>query len=204
MNETDHATELLLLSRDGAPRAADELYQLAYTRLRSIASAQLRREREGHTLSTTDLVHEAYLKLFNQTRCDWQSRAHFLAIAATAMRRILVDHARRRSRRKHGGHWRQEPLTTGIAGGAPQTDAWILALHDALERLAQSHPEKARLVEMRYFAGLTEEESASALGLSRRTAARQWAYARAWLHRELTSRDEPTPPAGVPSRHVGS
>ena len=169
----------------GDPGAHDEAFPLVYDELRRLARRQLRREADGHTLSTTALVHEAYLRLADQTRGRWQDRAHFLAIAATAMRRILVDHARRHHAAKRGGAARRVPLER-IEDLATDDRAEILvALDAALARLASLDPRQARVVECRFFGGLTEEETAEALGVGLRTVKRDWAKARSWLYQEL-------------------
>jgi len=155
--------------------------------LRRIAAGYLRRERDGHTLQPTALVNEAYMRLVDQRDVTWQNRAHFLGIAAQVMRRILVDHARARLTAKRGGGVAPITLAGAAHGGAQETDdVDLLALHDALERLAALDPEQARLVELRYFGGLTIEETAEALGVSPATVKREWALARAWLRRELS------------------
>lgn len=190
MTDVEHTTDLLLRIGAGSPEAVDQLFPLVYDQLQVMARDLLRRERADHTLRTTDLLHEAYLRMVNQTRCAWQSRAHFMAVASRAMRRILVDHARRRGRKRHGGGWSRTALPTEFLIGAPETDDLILSVHEALDRLEERHPEKARLVEMRFFAGLTHDECASVLGISPRTAARHWEYAQAWLYRHITESHE--------------
>jgi RNA polymerase sigma factor (TIGR02999 family) len=168
------------------PRAAAELLPLVYDELRALAARRLAGEKPGHTLPPTALVHEAYLRLVggNPSR-PYRGRAHFYAAAATAMRRILVDAARRKLTRKRGGGPAREPLD-GLA--APEPDRELVALDEALGRLAAADPVKARLVELRYFAGLTGEQAAEALGISPTTADRYWAYARAWLQTEVRDR----------------
>ncbi|HEX2640099.1 MAG TPA: ECF-type sigma factor, partial [Pyrinomonadaceae bacterium] len=150
------------------------------------AAAYLRRERPNHTLQTTALVHEAYLKLIDQKQVEWKSRGHFFALAAQAMRRILVDHAKSRHREKRGGPNENVPLEDELLAVAEETNIDVIALDEALSRLAKFDPQQERIVEMRYFAGLSLDETAAALGISRATAARDWAVAKAWLHRELT------------------
>ena len=180
-------TQLLLAWGAGDQAAGDRLLAAVYTELRRQAARAMRRESSEHTLQTTALVHEAYLRLVDQRRVVWQNRAHFFGVAAQLMRRILVDHARERRAAKRGGGAR--PLTLGDVddAAAPAADAGadVLALHEALERLAALDPEQARLVELRYFAGLSIEETAEALGVSPATVKREWAIARAWLRREL-------------------
>jgi RNA polymerase sigma factor (TIGR02999 family) len=159
-----------------------------YAALRVQAARALRGEAEGHTLSTTALVHETYLRLVDQARVRVESRSHFYGIAARLMRQILVDHARSRGAVKRGGHAGEavRVVTLGEAVAATTDPAWeVLAVHEALERLAMLDPAQARLVELRYFAGLTIAETAAALGVSPATANRQWVAASAWLRREL-------------------
>jgi RNA polymerase sigma factor (TIGR02999 family) len=182
-------TEALCAWRNGAPDAMDRLAPLVYEHLKRIARRQLRAEPAGHTLSTTALVHEAYLKLVNQTRAEWQDRGHFFAVASGAMRRILVDYARRyRAARRGGGDdgapVRPVPLDDTDIPVAERADA-LVALDEALERLSRLDERQARVVECRFFGGLTEEETAAALGISQRTVAREWVTARGWLHQEL-------------------
>lgn len=178
-------TELLQEWSDGKREAVDELLPLVYGELRSRASAYLRRERANHTLQTTALVHEAYLRLVDQ-RVPWRNRGHFFAIAAQAMRRILVDYARVRHRVKRGGVNEDLSLEETLLATVDESGTDIAALDEALSRLALFDPQQERLVELRYFAGLSLEESAEALQISRATAAREWQIAKAWLHRELT------------------
>ncbi|MFN8546427.1 MAG: ECF-type sigma factor [Candidatus Eisenbacteria bacterium] len=187
MTRNDDATETLLRASSGSPGAAEELFELVYAELHDRAHRLLQREPRDLTLRTTDLLHEAYLKMIQQSRCEWRSRAHFLSVAARAMRRILVDHARRRGRQKRGGEWSRTALPTDMLVGAEETDALTLAVHEALEEFQEVQPEKARLVEMRFFGGLTHDEAALVLGISPRTAARHWEYAQAWLYRRISS-----------------
>lgn len=167
------------------PQAAAQLLPLVYDELRRLAAHRLQGENPGHTLQATALVHEVYLRLTDtQTQRCWDSRAHFFAAAAEAMRRILIDRARTKgSQRRGGGRQRQGLDEVEIAAPDPALD--ILALNEALQRLEQIDPRKAELVKLRYFAGLTIPEAAEALGISSTTADRYWAYARAWLHAEL-------------------
>lgn len=177
-------TELLLALTHGNREALNELVPLVYDELRAIARRRLRHERPGHTLNTTGLVHEAYLKLIQLDRVQWQSRAHFLAIAAQAMRNILVSHARSRKRIKRGGgapHASLEEAADMAAGDVEQ----ILALDAALGRLAVLNPRHARVVECRFFGGMTLEETAEVLEVSHGTAKRDWSLLRRWLGREL-------------------
>jgi len=182
-------TEALYALRNGAPDAMDRLVPLVYEQLRRIAHLHLRAEPVGHTFSTTALVHEAYLKLVDQTRADWQDRGHFFAVASGAMRRILVDYARRyRAARRGGGDdgapARPVSLDDAEIALAERADA-LVALDEALERLGEFDERQARVVECRFFGGLTEEETAAALGVSQRTVAREWVTARGWLYQEL-------------------
>ena len=183
-NARSRVTHILqsLNSADAPQHAA--LVAIVYDELRSIAQRQLRNERPGHTLQPTALVNEAYLRLFDPTANGWESRAHFFGVAARAMRRVLVDHARKRDAAKRGGELQRVTLVTDIAeAGKSETD--LLDLHLALEKLAQNDEALARLVELRFFTGLTLDEAADTLGVSRRKAANDWATARLWLQREL-------------------
>lgn len=177
-------TDLLLRAHDGDPAAVSAIFPLIYEDLRHLAHRQLSREGPGHTLSTTALVHEAYLRLIDQNRVQWQSRAHFLAIAATAMRRILIDRARRHLADKRGGQLNRVPLETVDLGAEDRADV-LVALDEALERLKALNHRQARIVECRFFGGLTEEETAEALGVGLRTVKRDWAKARSWLYQEI-------------------
>jgi RNA polymerase sigma factor (TIGR02999 family) len=179
-------TQMLREWGEGRSEALDELLPHIYNELHRQAAAYLRRERPNHTLQTTALVHEAYLKLIDQKQVEWKSRGHFFALAAQAMRRILVDHAKSRHREKRGGPNENVPLEDELLAVAEETNIDVIALDEALSRLAKFDPQQERIVEMRYFAGLSLDETAAALGISRATAARDWAVAKAWLHRELT------------------
>src|SRR5262245_10521666 len=178
-------TRILSAIEQGDPRASEELLPLVYGELRRLAKQRLAREKPGQTLQATALVHEAFLRLVEgEAASRWESRGHFFAAAAEAMRRILVDHARRKRARKHGGRWaRQELDDVEIAAPAPSED--LLALDEALAKLEANDPVKAQLVKLRYFAGLSEEDAARALGVSRATVQRHWRYAKAWLLDEL-------------------
>ena len=182
-------TALLRAWGSGDTRASDELARLVYEQLRRQARRALRREAEGHTLQPTALVHEAWMRLDGQHNASWQSRTQFFAVAAQMMRRILVDHARTRRTLKRGSAPAQITLgALDLDGAASEADGDpidLLALDDALARLAALDPQKARLVELRYFAGLSIPESAAALGVSAATVGREWAVARMWLRREL-------------------
>jgi RNA polymerase sigma-70 factor, ECF subfamily len=181
-------TRLLADLSGGHTGALERLLPLVYDELKQLAASQLRRERDEHTLGPTALVHEAFFRLVDQRSVSWQGRAHFFGVAAQAMRRILVDHARRRSAAKRG---RQHQVTLDSeAAGADEAPAdEVLAVDEALERLAAVDPRQAKLVELRYFAGFSIEEAAELLEISPATAKRDWTFARAWLQRELTSRD---------------
>ena len=177
-------TELLQAWRGGDPSALDRLIPVVYDELRHIAAGLLRRERSGHTLQPTALVHEVYVRLLGQGRSDLEGRAHFLSVAAHMMRRILVDHARARVRQKRGGEATRVDLRPGDAAAAPRS-VDLLALDLALDRLQAEDERKARVVELRYFGGLTTEETAQVLETSPATVKRDWAFAQAWLAREL-------------------
>lgn len=177
-------TELLHAHRAGQPEAFHRLMPLVYEDLRRIARAHLRRQAPGHTLDTVGLVHEAYMKLVDQTRASWQDRGHFLAVASMAMRQILVDHARARLRLKRGGDAAHEPLDESALAVTAQAEQ-VLHVDLALQKLRQVDPRLERVVECRYFTGLSEAETAQALGVSLRTAQRDWLKARAWLREAL-------------------
>lgn len=177
-------TQLLLRWNSGEESCLDELIPLLEHELRLIAHRQMRKEREGHTLQTTALVNEAYLKLVDQSHANWQNRAQFLGVASGLMRRILVDHARGLCRAKRGGAAGHLPLDEDLVF-SPAKSAALVALDDALEELARLDPRKAKVVEMRYFGGLSVEEAAEALGVHENTIVRDWSLARAWLRREL-------------------
>lgn len=179
-------TQLLLAWGNGDERALEDLMPLVYDELRKVAARHLRRMRPGQTLQTTDLVNEAYLRLIDASQVRWQNRAHFFAVSAQLMRRILVDFARRRQYQKRGGGAQQVSLDEALAI-APERGAELIALDDALGRLAELNARQAQVVELRYFGGLTEEETAEALKVSLRTVQRDWNLARLWLYRELQS-----------------
>jgi RNA polymerase sigma-70 factor (ECF subfamily) len=176
-------TELLLAWSGGEARAEQRLLPLVYAELRVLAASYMRRERAEHTLQPTALVHEAYMRLVDQERVQWRSRAHFFAIAAQMMRRILVDHARRRGAARRGD--RQIVLTDVDAFGA-EVSPDIIAVDEALDALSAVDTEKGRIVEMRFFGGLSNQEIAEVLGVSLVTIARHWRVARAWMYRYLT------------------
>ncbi len=182
MNEV---TRILNAIERGDMKATDELLPIVYEELRLLAAQKLARETPGQTLQATALVHEAYLRLLGDEAPTWTSRGHFFAAAAEAMRRILVENARRKKRLKHGG----DQQRIDLEGAEPAVDGPcddLIALDEALEKLAQRDKVKAELVKLRFFAGLTNEQAAAALGISHNTADRYWAYARSWLHVEIT------------------
>jgi len=166
--------------------AADTLLKLVYDELHRQAHRYLRKERRGHTLQTTGLVHEAYLRLAKQKNVSWESRSHFFAVAATMMRRILIDHAKTKHRLRRGGVLSDLPLENALTVGAGGTDFDLLALDEALDRLADKEVDLARVVELRFFSGLDVVETAEVMGVSESTVKRDWQMAKAWLHRELT------------------
>jgi RNA polymerase sigma factor (TIGR02999 family) len=183
MNEV---TRVLSAMEQGDPQAAEQLLPLVYQELRKLAAQKLAQEKPGQTLQATALVHEAYLRLVGADKDQhWNSRGHFFAAAAEAMRRILVDAARsKRAKKRAGGHRRVEMAVDDLA--ARQHDQKLLDLDEALAKLEQQHPAKAQLVKLRYFAGLSIREAAETLCISTATADRHWAYARAWLQRQMT------------------
>jgi RNA polymerase sigma factor (TIGR02999 family) len=192
-NTSQDITQILREWSDGKREALDELLPLVYDELRRQAARFLRRERPDHTLQTTALIHEAYLKLVNQRDVDWQSRAHFFAVSAQAMRRILVDYARTKHRDKRTKHRDKRggddavklPLEEAARVASEETGVDLLALDEALTRLAEIDEQKARIVELRYFSGLSVEETAAVLRVSTKTVERGWTMAKAWLRREL-------------------
>ena len=183
-------TRILSAIEEGDPHAAEELLPLVYDELRQLAAQKLAHEKPGQTLQATALVHEAYLRLVDVKRAQqWNSRGHFFAAAAEAMRRILIDNARRKRRPKHGGDRQRLELDELVAPpGGPAED--LLALDEALTELARQEPVKSELVKLRYFAGLSLEEAAACLGISPPTAKRYWAVARAWLYAALSGADD--------------
>lgn len=184
-------TQLLIAWGEGRPDALERLLPLVYEDLRRQAGRYMRREAPGHALQPTALVHEAYLRLVDQQRVKWRNRAHFYGVAASMMRRILVDQARARQAGKRGQGWARVTLSEVEAkhAGLPEIDA--LALHDALERLAAFDPRKERIVELRYFGGLTIEEVAEVMGISEATIVREWTIAKAWLRADLSKPPDP-------------
>ncbi|MCR9218505.1 MAG: sigma-70 family RNA polymerase sigma factor [bacterium] len=189
MHKKDDITQLLDQVAAGDDRAVDVLLPMLYEELRAIAEYHLKAERPDHTLQATALVHEAYLRMVNQDRVVWESRAHFLAIASQAIRRILVDAARARNALKRGGDRKRLLLDTGmLANENEHTD--LVALDDALAKLHERYPDKARIVELRFFGGLTGAEVSTVLDIPSRTVDRHWQFARAWLFRELGDHPE--------------
>jgi RNA polymerase sigma-70 factor (ECF subfamily) len=177
-------TQWLAHCKDGDKQALESLLPLVYDELHRQAVRAFRRERAGHTLQPTALVNEVYLKLVDQHKTDWQNRAQFFGVAAQMMRRILVSHARARRADKRGGGDARITLQEGVVA-APQRELNLLAVDEALTKLEAIDPEKSRMVELRFFSGLSVEETAAVLGVSPRTVDRQWQTAKAWLHREL-------------------
>jgi RNA polymerase sigma factor (TIGR02999 family) len=184
-------TRVLSAIEQGEPHAAEQLLPLVYEELRKLAAQRLAQEAPGQTLQATALVHEAYLRLVDAEKAQhWNSRGHFFAAAAEAMRRILIDNARRKRRPRHGGDRQRVDLDeAALVTGGPSPD--LLALDEALARLAAAEPVKAELAKLRYFAGLTVPEAAQALGLSVATAERHWTYAGVWLYAELSEQANP-------------
>jgi len=182
--DPSRVTQILGQIRAGRAQAASELLPLVYSQLRAMAQKNMNQERASHTLEATALVHEAYLRLVGEKDLGWDSRAHFFTAAAEAMRRILIEHARAKKRVKRGGERQRVPLT-GLDLAAENDAEEILAVDEAFRRLETEDPDAAQVVRLRYFAGLSVAETASALGMSERSVAREWAYARAWLAGEL-------------------
>lgn len=177
-------TQLLLEMSGGNRTAVDELLPLVYREMKRIAGGQLRNERPGHTLQATALVHEAYMKLVDQREVSWQNRAHFLGVATQVMRRILMDYAKSRQRDKRGGGVRPVSLDEALVVSEDRASD-LIVIDEALTRLEQLDPRQAKVVELRFFGGLSVEETAAAMEISTPTVKREWAMARAWLHREL-------------------
>lgn len=190
----EDVTILLAELTKGNKEAASKLIPMVYDELRRLARGYMRRERSDHTLQATALVHEAYLKLVEQRSVDWQSRAHFFGIAAQVMRRILVDHARRHVREKRGGGRRPVPMDEALVF-APEQSPELIKLDEALERLTKLDPRQGKIVELRFFGGLTVEQAADLLGISPKTVKRDWAVAKVWLHGELRRSDGDVPKA---------
>jgi len=185
MPDQKNVTQLLLELSEGNQATVNDLLPLVYDELKRMAASYLRKERPDHTLQPTALVNEAYLRLVDQTRVNWQNRAHFFGIAAQMMRRILVDHARTKKRVKRGGSDVKVSLADATVAVRGQ-DLDVVALDEALTRLAEIDEQQSRVVELRFFSGLTVEETAEVMGISAATVKRDWSMAKAWLHRELT------------------
>jgi len=186
-DSSSDVTTILQAIREGDTDASDALLPLVYDELRRLARAKMAREPAGHTLQPTALVHEALLRLVQDEKVRWNGRGHFFGAAAEAMRRILIERARRKGRIKHGGNHRREAL--GDVSSPEDDPLDVLALDEAIDRLAAIDERKARIVKLRFFAGLSVEETAGALDLSASTVKSDWSYARAWLYRELQSSD---------------
>ena len=187
-------TRILTAIEQGDAKAADKLLPLVYEELRRLAAHKMSQESPGQTLQATALVHEAYIRLVGSEVQDWNSRGHFFAAAAEAMRRILIDSARRKRSLKRGhGHQRIELHAAILMGGKARSADDLVALDEALNRLAENDGVKADLVKLRYFAGLTSEQAAKVLGISPATAERHWDYARSWLRVAISKTDDPTP-----------
>ena len=184
-SEPSDITQLLHRLKAGDRSGVDRLFSAVYQELRNMAASCFKREAKGNTLQPTALVHEAYMKLVDQKAVDWQGQTHFFAVAAQAMRRILVDHARKRGAAKRGGGHQRLQLDVQLAPDFPPNED-ILAVDEALSKLAQLDPRQAQLVELRFFGGLSVAEAADVLGISKRTAEREWTMVRAWLRRELS------------------
>jgi RNA polymerase sigma-70 factor (ECF subfamily) len=180
-------TQLLIAWSDGRREALDELMAVVYEDLRRLAASYMRRESAGHALQPTALVSETYLRLIDQRRVRWRNRAHFFGVAAGMMRRILVDHARRRLAERRGRDWARVTLTGVDLAAHEPNPIDVLALHESLERLASFDPQQAQIVELRYFAGLTIDEVAEVVGVSEATVAREWTIAKAWLRANLST-----------------
>ncbi len=182
----DNVTQLLVELTDGNTQVLELLLPVVYKELRSLANNYLRRERADHTLQPTALVHEAYIKLVDQKNVQWQNRAHFFGVAANIMRRILVDHARKHKADKRGGEFSKEQLEEALVVVSDEKSFELLALDDALEQLAKVDPQKSRIVELRYFGGLSVEETAEVMGISEITVKRHWKMAKAWLYGQIS------------------
>jgi RNA polymerase sigma factor (TIGR02999 family) len=185
MNPPENVTQLLVDWTKGDQKALDKLMPLVYSELRRLAGNYLRRERQNHTLQPTALVNEAYLKLIDQKHARWQNRAQFYGVAAQLMRRILVDHARQRGAEKRGGSDQQRLSITSAETIVKQPEIDFLALNEALNELATIDPQQSRIVELKFFGGLSIEETAEVLGVGHATVERDWKMARAWLRRKL-------------------
>jgi len=179
------ATLLLTAVEQGDPHAAEKLLDLVYDELRKLATSKMARETPGQTLQPTELVHEAWLRLVGSASPKFENRAHFFSAAAEAMRRILIDRARRKLTQRHGGGFERVDLEEGQDVAAPGADGQLLAVHEVLDKLAKEHPVQAEVVKLRYFVGMTNEETAKALGISLTTTKSYWTFARTWLLHEI-------------------
>jgi RNA polymerase sigma factor (TIGR02999 family) len=188
LQSPQNVTQLLIEGSKGNKEALDHLLPIVYDELRRQAARYLRREAPGHTLQTTALIHEAYIRLIDQRNVQWQNRAQFFGIAAQLMRRILVDHARTKKRAKRGGSNLRVSLNDALAV-TKDSELDLIALDQALERLAQIDPQQSRVVELRFFSGLSVEETAEVLDVSPATVKRDWSVAKAWLHREISGNE---------------
>jgi len=189
VDDTPHnsdITQLLIAWGDGRREALDDLMPIVYADLRRMAAGHMRREAADHALQPTGLVHEAYVRLVDQKQVKWRNRAHFFGVAAGLMRRILVDHARKRRAGKRGGGWERVTLAGNEAATDGPKEIDVLALDEALERLAQFDSQQERIVELRYFGGLTIDETAEVVGISAATVVREWTIAKAWLRADLS------------------
>ena len=186
-NGGDSITEMLIELTDGNKEVVNHILPHIYDELRRLASSYLRKERSNHTLQPTALVHEAYMKLIDQNRVKWQNRAHFFGIAAQVMRRILMDHARKHQAEKRGGEFEKLPIEEEILIVSHDKSAELIALDEALEELAKLDPDKAKIVELRYFGGLSIEETAEVMGVSVPTVNRHWKMAKAWLFSQISN-----------------
>jgi RNA polymerase sigma factor (TIGR02999 family) len=180
-----NVTQLLIELTGGNTQVLEGLLPIVYGELRELANNYLRRERADHTLQPTALVHEAYMKLVDQRNVQWQNRAHFFGVAANIMRRILVDHARKHNSEKRGGEFSKEQLEEALVVVSDEKSFELLALDEALENLNEMDPQKARIVELRYFGGLSVEETAEVMGVSEITVKRHWKLAKAWLYGQI-------------------
>src|SRR5688572_28874676 len=190
---TAEVTRLLVDWSEGRREALERLVHLVYEDLRRVAAGYMKREAPGATLQPTALIHEAYVRLVGQRQVQWKNRAHFFGVAAAVMRRILVDQARARRADKRGGAWDRVTLIDEQIAGAAPDDLDILALHEALDRLAAFDPQQGRIVELRYYGGLTIEEAAEVIGISPATIVREWTLAKAWLRSALSADHQGSP-----------
>lgn len=186
MHRQAEFTRMLKDAGEGDGATSDRLLPLVYDELRRLAESHLRHERPDHTLQATALVHEAYLRMVDQREVEWRGRAHFFALAAQAIRRVLIDHARRHRSAKRGADRRKFSLDEALTVSNEETPTDLVALDEALHRFAERQPDRARVVELRFFGGLTIEDTARTMGVTTRTVERHWQYARAWLYRDIT------------------